>query len=187
MTNDKMSWIDEQEKKNAEKSSEGYFAIVEGDNRFQLLSHVVPLPLKWTGSTYEPAEEGDTNVSIKGVCWVLQDGKIKLAKLPYTAVKAIRELMNDPDYAFDEFPMPRMVNLKAKGAGTKEVEYNLIPSPKETTVSDEIAAELAKKLTPDEMVEKEKSRGKVSQEKTDTVEYPTYSTNDSASPDAIPF
>lgn len=172
-----MSWIDDQEKKNAEKSSEGYFTVVEGDNRFQLLSHVVPLPLKWTGSTYEPAEEGDTNVSIKGVCWVLQDGKIKLAKLPYTAVKTIRELMNDPDYAFEEFPMPRMVNLKAKGAGSKEVEYSLIPSPKETPVSEELLAELSKKPTPDEMAEKEKNRGKT----------PAEPKEEDLDPKAIPF
>lgn len=153
---DKMNWVDEQEKKLAENSN--FFDIVEGDNRFQLLTYTAPFPLKWTGTTYEPAEEGDTDISIKGVCWVLQDGKIKLAKLPYTAVKQIKALMEDPDYAFDEFPMPRAVNLKAKNAKTKEVEYSLIPSPKETPISTEILEELAKKPTPEEVVEKEKGK-----------------------------
>lgn len=147
-----MDWV------NTAQKSGDYFNIVEGDNRFQLLSHLSPLPLKWTGNAYEPAGEGDTNVSIKGVGWVLQDGVIKLAKLPYTVVKAIKGLMEDEDYAFEEFPMPRAVNVRAVGAGTKEVEYTLIPSPKESPVSQEILDELSKKPTPEEMVEKSKNK-----------------------------
>jgi hypothetical protein len=152
---DKMNWIDERE---AQTKEGEYFNMQEGDNRFQLLTHCAPQPLKWTGTKYEPAEEGDTNISIKGVCWVLQDEKIKLAQLPYTVVKAIRALQNDPDYTFEEFPMPRLINVKAKGAGTKEVEYSVIPAPKEVSVSKEVMEELAKKPTPEEMVEKMKGK-----------------------------
>lgn len=141
-----------------------YFTVVEGDNRFQLLTHAAPLPLKWTGVKYEPAQEGDLNISIKGVCWVLQDGRIKKARLPYSAVKQIKALMDDPEYAFDEFPMPRALNLRAIGSGTKEVQYSLIPSPKESPVSAEILAELAKKPTPEEMVESEKGQSSDSSE-----------------------
>lgn len=176
--NDSMSWIDEQEKKNAEEKSKDYFNVVEGDNRFQLLTHIAPYPVKWTGTKYEPAKEGDTDASIKGVCWVLQDGEIKSANLPYTAVKQIRELMQDPDYTFDSFPMPRLVNLKAKGAGTKEVDYLVVPSPKETPVSEEILAKLANKPTPEEMVEKLKGKGAVASGS------PTYEEVD---PSQIPF
>lgn len=177
-----MSWIDAREAEHKETQGKDYFDMVEGENRFQLLSHCAPLPLKWTGTKYEPAEEGDTNISIKGVCWVLQDETIKLAKLPYTVVKAIRSLQNDPDYAFEEFPMPRVIKVNAKGAGTKEVEYSVIPSPKEIKVSKEILAELAKKPTPEEMVDKMK--GKVSQ-RNDVVkvDYPAEDIN----PDDIPW
>ncbi len=179
-----MDWVDSQEQVNAEKAKEGYFKIVEGDNRIQLLSHVAPLPQVWTGSKYEVAGEGATNVSIKGVCWILQDGKIKEAKLPYTVVKAIRELMQDQDYAFESFPMPRLINIKAKNAGTKEVEYQVVPSPKETEVDGAILVELATKPTPEEIVEKIK--GKVSPEKTEAkkdIEYPEEDIN----PEDIPF
>lgn len=157
-----MNWVDEQEKINQEKASEGYFDIAEGDNRIQLLTHLQPLPQVWDNSEkkYRNAEEGDKNVSIKGVGWVLQDGKIKQAKLPYTVVKAIRGLMEDPDYAFTEFPMPRFINIKAKNAGSKEVEYTVIPSPKETPVSQEILGELAKKPTPEEIIEKIRGKAK---------------------------
>jgi len=149
-----MTWVDEREKAAQEEAGSGYFKIQEGDNRIQLLSHCAPYALKWTGSRYEPAEEEDTNKSWKGVCWVLQDGVIKSATLPYTVVKSIKELMQDDDYAFDEFPMPRMVNIRAVGAGTKEVVYNVIPSPKEAPVAAETLKELATKPTPEEMVEK---------------------------------
>jgi hypothetical protein len=179
---DPMSWVDEQEAKNAEKSSGDYFNIQEGDNRVQLLSHVAPLAQVWdnTEKKYRVAEEGDKNISVKGVCWVLQDGVIKSAKLPYTVVKAIRELQNDPDYAFESFPMPRLVNIKAKNAGTKEVEYTVIPSPKENAVPKDILDELGKKPSPEEIVEKIK--GKVSQRKSEPVEYPN-----EINPDDIPF
>lgn len=157
---DNMEWIDKREEQNKETQGKDYFNIVEGENRFQLLTHCAPQALKWTGTKYEPAEEGDTNVSIKGVCWVLQDEVIKLAKLPYTVVKAIRALQNDPDYAFEEFPMPRVIKVNAKGAGTKEVEYSVIPSPQIISTKAEVFLELKKKPTPEEMVEKMK--GKVS-------------------------
>ena len=149
-----MDWVDKREEAVKKEAGEGYFNLQEGDNRVQLLTHLSPLPQVWDGKKYRMAEEGDTNISIKGVGWVLQDGKIKQAKLPYTVVKAIRELQQDPDYAFEDFPMPRLINIKAKGAGSKEVEYTVIPAPKETVVSEEILTELSKKPSPQDIVEK---------------------------------
>lgn len=164
-----MDWIDKREEEIKKSSSEGYFKIEEGDNRVQLLTHTEPLAQLWDNAEkkYRVVEEGEKATSIKGVCWLLHDGKLKQAMLPYTVVKAIRELMQDPDYAFVEFPMPRQINIKAKGAGSKEVEYTVIPSPKETTVSKDILDELKTKQTPEEIVEKLK--GKVSPRKTDSV------------------
>lgn len=147
MKTDAMSWIDE-----APEGSSKFFKMVEGDNRVQLLSHLERYLLKWNGTRYVPAEEGDQNVSVKGVGYVLQDGMIKEATLPYTVVKAIRELMNDEDYAFEEFPMPRLINIKVKNAGKKEAEYVVVPSPKETEVPQSILAELALKPNPAALV-----------------------------------
>lgn len=158
-----MTWAD-----GVEKTGE-YFKIQEGDNRVQLLSHCAQYNLKWNGSRYEPAQEGDENVSVKGVCWVLQDGVIKSATLPYTIIKSIRQLMLDQDYSFTSFPMPRVINIKAVGAGTKEVEYSVVPAPKESQVAEQILEQLAQKPTPEEMVEKLRANEskKVSQEKDD--------------------
>jgi hypothetical protein len=182
MTN-KMDWID-----SVEKTSGEFFKIVEGDNRIQLLSHAAPYPQHWNGSRYEPAKEGDENVSIKGVCWILQDGVIKSASLPYTVVKQVRALMEDADYAFEEFPMPRLINIKAKNAGSKEVEYSVVPSPKETEVSSEVLDELSKKPTPEDMVEKFKSKVVSSATSTTGTEYPEqYPETDEDIASSIPF
>lgn len=163
---DKHSWIDDVEAKNEKNSM--YFTVKEGENKFVLLSHCAPLSQVWdtASNRYRVAEEGDTNVSIKGVCWVLQDDVIKQAKLPYTVVKQIRALQDEDDWDF-QIPFPHMFTLKAKGAGTKEVEYSLTPSPKKTEIPQTILDELAKKPTPEEVVDRIKS---VSPVKSD---YPT--------------
>jgi hypothetical protein len=175
-----LNWVDSIEAKNKEERGNDYFNVEEGDNKIVLLTHAAPLAQKWTGTKYEIAQEGDTNVSIKGVCWVLQDGVIKSAKLPYTVIKQIRALQNDEDWAFTDFPMNRGINIRAKNAGTKEVEYSVIPSPKEFTVPAEILSELAKKPTPESIIEKMKE--KVSPAKKD---YPQ--PKDNISPEDVPF
>ena len=155
-------WLDKHEEKVNEERSKDYFNVVEGANRFVLLSHFAPFAQVYNPATgkYRPAEEGDRGASIKGVCWVLQDDVIKQAKLPYVVVKQIRGLSVDPEWAF-EVPFPHVLTLNAKGAGTKEVEYTLNPSPRKIELPQAILHELAKKPTPEEMVEKIK--GKVSQ------------------------
>lgn len=154
---DKMNWIDEREKVSQEERSKDYFKIVEGDQKFQLLSHCAPLFQKWTGSRYEYAQEGEENVSVKGVCWVLQDGEIKSATLPYTVVKSIRSLQNNEDWNF-ELPFEHVLTLTAKGAGTKEVEYTLTASPKKTPFDAEILKELESKPSPEEIIEKMRAK-----------------------------
>ena len=185
---DKFKWVEEQEKKNEENRGKDYFNIQEGANKFVLLSHCAPLAQVYDPATkkYRVAEEGDANVSIKGMCWVLQDGIIKSAKLPYTVVKQIRGLQQDSEWDF-QIPFPHVLTLTAKNAGTKEVEYTLTPSPKQYEIPATVLDELAKKPTPEEIVEKIK--GKVSQGNEETTpetkpsDYPESELN----PEDIPF
>lgn len=151
-----MAWVDEI----ASGGEEGYFKFVEGDNRIQLLTHCTQLIQRWTGKGYEVVVEGDPQEGkqIKGVCYVLQEGEIKLAFLPYTVVKQIKELMADPDYAFEEFPMPRFLNIRAKGAGSKEVEYTVVPSPKEAVVAPEVLSKLKEKTDVETIVQRMKDK-----------------------------
>lgn len=156
-----MDWVDQREQKIKEERSQGYFSIVEGKQQFVLLTHCPPLAQVFDPSTkkYRIAEEGEKGASIKGVCWVLQDGVIKQAKLPYTVVKAIRELQLNPEWEFT-FPFPYTLTLTATNAGTKEVEYGLTPSPKKVEISSAVLEELAKKPTPEEVIEKMKGKTK---------------------------
>lgn len=188
MDND-WDWVDKQEEKAKEERSKEYFNIVEGDNRFVLLSHCAPLAQVYEGGKYRPAKEGDKNPSVKGLCWVYQEGVIKSAKLPYTIVKAIRSLSQNPDWDF-KIPFTHVLTLNAKNAGTKEVEYTLTPSPKEVPIPQDILDELKKKPSPEELVDKIK--GKVSQGNTmpsapttdeAPMEYPT----EDIDPADIPF
>ena len=188
MAKDFSDW-DEIEKEVESKSGD-YFKIVEGANRFILLSHIQPLAQVWDGQKYRPAEEGDKNVSVKGVCWVLQKEKntdnedeyvIKQAKLPYTIVKEIKGLAQDPDWDF-EFPFPHPITVTAKGAGTKEVKYSTNASPKKFEIPENIVKELAEKPTPEEVVEKIKA-GKSEEAPAKAPDYP----EDDIDPDDIPF
>ncbi len=99
----------------------------------------------------------------------------------------IKELMQDPDYAFEEFPMPRQINIRAKGAGTKEVEYSLMASPKKTPIPAEVLKELAEKPSPEELIEKMKAKRGNSTGTTDKTmaadDYP----KDAINTDDIPF
>lgn len=159
---DDWDWVDQEDTRQKEERSKDYFNIEEGSQQFVLLTHIAPLPQVWDNATkkYRPAVEGDKNVSMRGVCWVLQDGLVKQAKLPYTIVKQVRALSQNPDWEF-KFPFLHTLTLKAEGAGTKEVKYSLTPSPKKVEIAAEILEELKKKPTPEEMVEKIKE-GKVS-------------------------
>jgi len=188
---DPMSWIDEVEKVKEEEYEKGYFKIVEGDNRVQILTHCPPLAQVYEPSTktYRAAVEGEKGASIKGVCWLLQDGVIKQAKLPYTVIKAIRAYQLDEETAFDSFPMPYAINIKAKGAGTKEVEYTVIASRKETPVSAELLKELKSKPTPEQIIEKIKGKKEVKEEAREgNYDYKKAAYGpDAPDPDDVPF
>ncbi len=179
MTDDKFAWVDKKEESIKEERSNEYFSIVEGKQTFVLLTHFAQLAQVWDGKKYRPAEEGDTGVSVKGVCYVLQDGKVKQAKMPYTVVKQVRELSQNPDWEF-AFPFPHALTLSAIGAGTKEVDYSLTASPKKVEIPKEVTDELAKKWTPEEVVEKIKGKREVSP--SNSASYPTEEVDPADSP-----
>lgn len=183
-----MNWVDKQEEKRKEERSKEYFNIEEGANRFVLLSNLAPLAQVYEGGKYRPAKEGDdqSSISTKGVGWVYQEGMVKLAKIPYTVVKQIRALQQNPDWEW-KLPFPHVMTLTAEGAGTKEVKYSLTPGPKEIEIPKDILDILAKKPTPAEMVDR--AKGIKSSE--DTREAPAQEYPDAADegidPADIPF
>lgn len=76
--------------------------------------------------------------------WNYASNGLKLAFLPYTIAKAVGEFENKPDYAFTEVPLPYDISISAKGAGTRDVEYSVIPARSNTPVPPAALAALEK-------------------------------------------
>jgi hypothetical protein len=108
--------------------SGGFFKIKEGDNRVRLLSECLPHQNNYKGQK-----------SFKWLCYVIdrRDGDVKAFFMPHTIYKSIEALQLNPDYAFDDVPMPYDLTIHAKRAGTKEVEYSLIPARKESPLTED--------------------------------------------------
>lgn len=96
-----------------------YLKLSEGDNRIRLMSECIEHPGEYLGKP-----------TFKWLCYVLdrKDGKIKPFFMANTIYKLIEALQLNPDYAFDEVPMPYDLTINAKGAGTKDVVYSVIPA-----------------------------------------------------------
>jgi hypothetical protein len=103
-----------------------FYKLKEGDNRVRLVSECLP-----HRGTYKGEK------TFKWLCYVLdrRDNTVKAFFMPHTIYKAIEALQSNPDYAFESIPMPYDVTLTAKGAGTKDVEYGVIPARKETELT----------------------------------------------------
>jgi hypothetical protein len=116
-----------------------YFKVQESANKFRLLSPCVG---------YQGSYQGKPN--FKFVCWVIDrrdENKVKLYFMPQTVLDMIGALQMSDDYGFQEVPMLYDINIMAKGAGTKEVQYSVVPSPKaESLTGAELQAFEEKRL-----------------------------------------
>jgi hypothetical protein len=91
-----------------------YLKLQEGANKVRLMSECLGHPGEFNGRP-----------TFKWLCYVLdrEDGKIKPFFMADKIYKQIQALQTDPEYAFDEVPMPYDITINAEGAGTKEVTY----------------------------------------------------------------
>jgi hypothetical protein len=110
-----------------------YYKFKEGDNRLRLLTECLPHQGEYKGTK-----------NFKWLCYVLdrRDGKVKTFFMPHTVYKQIEALQVSDDYNFADVPMPYDITIHAKKAGTKEVEYSLIPARKEVALTDDELAAL---------------------------------------------
>ena len=121
------------------------FKFQEGDNKLRILSPTLP---------YQSTYKGRETTKFVGYILDRKDGKVKVAFLPYTIIKAITALQLSDDYKFDEVPMPYDINVIAKKAGTIEVEYQVIPARKETFLTDQEFEALQAKTPIEQFIEK---------------------------------
>lgn len=125
------------------------FKVKEGDNRVRVVSQLRPLSGEYKGTP-----------TFKWLCYILdrQDGKVKAYYMPHTIAKSLDALQSDPDYFFDDMPMPYDINIKTKNAGTKEVEYTVIPGlRKDLTAAEQ--EEINRQKPIDELLKKVQEDG----------------------------
>lgn len=140
----------------AQKTS-NWFKFKEGDNNIRILTDPViffedfKLGICYTDCGYQG--------TMKGLAWIWDksDNQIKLMKLNYGLLNTLEAWEDDEDYGFDSYPMPYGINIKAKGAGSKEVEYNYLPRPK-TDIPSEVTEKLQKEKSCEEIIEKMKEK-----------------------------
>ena len=65
--------------------------------------------------------------------------------MPTTIKKMIGALQKDEDYSFDSVPMPYDITINATNAGSKEVTYAVMPSPKRVDLTAEELEALEKR------------------------------------------
>ena len=128
------------------------------------------------------------NRTFKMLCYVLdrRDAIIKPYFMPYSIAKQVAELQADPDWRFDEVPMPYDLNLRAKNAGTKEVQYTLIGSPRRIELTEEEQTALNDRVPIEEFQKKllEKQGDDI---RVNSGEDTTQATEDPIPVDEIPF
>jgi hypothetical protein len=171
--NEKYSFADELSVAEKEYSIGGgeTFKFREGDNKLRVLSPGKPIathrisPKEYhtcfgveQGCQYH--EETSPKPGVKFLMWIVDrvDGKVKLAFMPYTIMKALRDLQNNPDYEFDNLPMPYDITVKATKAGTKEVEYSVVPARKNEALTVDEQRAFADQKSVDDVIERMKAK-----------------------------
>lgn len=181
--------------KQAQKEKEGdFYKLKEGANRMRILTQFEKVETIYRGNKYagivsdfnQPKE--DDKVTWRAWAWAIirgqkpEDDELKIVQLSRAALNQIAALKVDPEYAFEGYPIPYDLTLNAKNAGTKDVEYSVVPARANTEVTEaEMAALNKEKSIPDiiaKMVDKQAGKGGEQ-----AVEYP----EESIKPEDIPF
>lgn len=118
-------------------------------------------------STIKDKNTGETKVvhkpGVKYLWWVIdrKDGKVKIAELPYSVCQPIADLKNSDEYGFESAPNYDIIITKKKtGPAATDVEYSVVPSRKDTPLTEEEKATFSEKPSLEEIVEKMKSKEK---------------------------
>lgn len=139
-------------------STGGWFKFQEGKNQFRILSEPEILFEDYKqGICYEGCGyEGKP----KYLAWILDraDNQVKLMKIPYSIFQNLVAFEEDEETNFTGFPMPYDIKINAKNAGTKEVEYTVMPSIKREAVPMTVVDEVLQKNTTKEIIEKMKQK-----------------------------
>lgn len=109
-------------------SSGATLKLVNGENRMRVVQGFL---------AHEDSYKGQRNFK-----WLVRvidrkDGKVKTFFMPHVIYKVLVAFQQNPEYSFDEIPMPYDISVNAENAGTKEAKYSVIASRKNTPITDE--------------------------------------------------
>lgn len=161
----------DQEKHNIQSGSSDFFNIKEGNNKMRILAEPKLIVERfkygicYKGAEYcqkEALERDNARLQYRYLTWIIDrlDGRIKLFKIPYTITKTLvgLKMAMDEGYGFENFPMPYDVNIKAKNAGSKQVEYSVLPSKKESPIEKHEQTEFEKQTEISDIIERMKQK-----------------------------
>ena len=105
-------WEEEAKKEGISSQSSGaWFKILEGENVLRILTSPEMFFEKFkVGICYTDCGYQGT-ARFMAFVWDRKDGKVKLAKLPYTVGIAIAEYEKDEELAFTVYPMPYNIKI----------------------------------------------------------------------------
>ena len=189
-----------------------FYKIKEGKNRVRVLTPLYPYASHFKAGACvgkadcpeckkvvkdKDGKDKENLPSIKFICHVLDMNEptkaadkttypIKLAQFPLGIFLALRDLQNDPEWSFNELPMPYDITINAEGAGKTTVKYSVVASPKREPVAAETLETLSKISSPEDfktaMIKKQKKLlGLTANDDDKGIDYPT----EEISPDDI--
>lgn len=187
-------------------SNSEWYNLEEGQNRVRVLTQFQVLPYHYVNNKFNlcvgkekcPFCKEEVPITTKWLCYVWdrrenEDLGVKPASLPYTVIKEIQKLQDDPEWTFDTLPMNYDVTIvktiKKGKDGKDRPSYSVTGSPKREDVPEEKMNELAKQNSPEKIKEamrdkrmKELGLEEVAEQNTD-IEYST----DEISAEDVPF
>jgi hypothetical protein len=183
-----------------------WYNLEVGSNRVRILTQFQVLPYHYVNNKFHlcvgkencPFCKQGVAITTKWLCYVWDrrendDLGIKPASLPYTVIKEIQKLQDDPEWSFETLPMNydvTIVKTMKKGKDGKDrPSYSVTGSPKREDVPAEKLEQLAKLNSPEKIKENMKAKRlkelglEQMAEQSNDIEYPT----EEISPEDVPY
>lgn len=131
------------------------------------------------------------------LCWAInrKNGKLVILTLTWGIAKKLTEIKRSEEQGFETWPMPYGINVTATDNGKtfngkKVLDYAIISSRKDTPITEEETAQLAKKTPVETILEKKKEKSRAASSAVVTeapAPKPFNAAEGEVNPDDIPF
>lgn len=115
----------------------------------------------------DPKEVSMPQLTKRWMCWAIdrKTNKLVILTLTWAIAKQLTALKRNEETGFETWPMPYGINITATDNGKKfngkaVFDYNILPSRKDTPITEEELALLAKKTPIEDIIEKKKEKSR---------------------------